>query len=219
MCCGDFNEILHPDEKRGGNDSNMNLINDFREVLRYCGLKDVGYRGYAFTWNNGRYGKGFVEERLDRFVCSKAQSDRFVDCEASNLDTRTSDHCPVLMAVQERREGMNQRDRHSSRIHYEDMWSSYDECKEIIKEEWSLCINWSREDPVQSFRQVTKASMGRLLVWSKLEFKKHDRILEKLKIQLRELKQRRVQYVNGEEIRKVEKQIQNILMDEEIYWK
>ena len=44
-------------------------------------------------------------------------------------------------------------------------------------------------------------------------------ILEKLKNQLRELKQRRVQYVNGEEIRKVEKQIQNILMDEEIYWK
>jgi len=61
--------------------------------------------------------------------------------------------------------------------------------------------------------------MGRLLGWSKLEFRKRDRKLEKLKNQLRELKQRRVQYVTGEEIRKVEKQIQNILMDEEIYWK
>ncbi|KAH9715526.1 putative reverse transcriptase/RNA-dependent DNA polymerase [Citrus sinensis] len=109
LCCGDFNEILHLDEKRGGNDRNVNLINDFREGLRDCGLKDVGYRGCAFTWNNGRYGKGFVEERLDRFVCSKAWSDRFVDCAASNLDTWTSDNCPVLMAVQERREGMNQR--------------------------------------------------------------------------------------------------------------
>ena len=59
--------------------------------------------------------------------------------------------------------------------------------------------------------------MDRLLGWSKLEFRKSDRKLEKLKNQLRELKQRRVQYVNGEEIRKVEKQIQNILMDEEIY--
>jgi len=88
-----------------------------------------------------------VEERLDRFVCSKAWSDRFVDCAASNLDTWTSDHCPVLMAVQERMKGMNQRGRHSSRIHYEDMWSSYDVCKEIIKEEWGLYRNWSSEDP------------------------------------------------------------------------
>ncbi|KAH9656688.1 reverse transcriptase domain-containing protein [Citrus sinensis] len=104
LCCGDFNEILHPDEKRGGNDRNVNLINEFREVLRDCGLKDVGFRGYAFTWNNGRYGEGFVEERLDIFVCSKAWSDRFVDCAAGNLDSWTSDHCPVLMVVQERRE-------------------------------------------------------------------------------------------------------------------
>ncbi|KAH9647988.1 hypothetical protein KPL70_025411 [Citrus sinensis] len=219
LCYGDFNEILHPDEKRGSNDRNVNLINEFREALRDCGLKDVGYRGYDFTWNNGIYGKGFVEERLDRFVCSKAWSDKSVDCKASNLDTWTSDHCPVLMVAQERREGMNQRGRHSSRIHYEDMWSSYDVCKEIIKEEWSLHRNWSSEDTVQSFRQATKASMGRLLGWSKLEFRKCDRKLEKLKNQLLELKQRRVQYVNGEEIWKVEKQIQNILLDEEIYWK
>ncbi|KAH9658604.1 hypothetical protein KPL70_023557 [Citrus sinensis] len=163
LCCGDFNEILHSDEKRGGNDRNVNFINDFREVLRDCGLKDVGYRGYAFIWNNGRYGKGFVEERLDRFVCTKAWSDRFVDCAASNLDTWTSDHCPVLMAIQERREGMNPRGRHSLRIHYENMWSSYDVCKEIIKEECRLYRNWSSEDPSQSFRQATKASMGRLL--------------------------------------------------------
>ncbi|KAH9736072.1 hypothetical protein KPL71_017960 [Citrus sinensis] len=219
LCCGDFNEILHPNEKRGGNDRNVNLINEFREVLRDCGLKDVGFRGYAFTWNNGRYGEGFVEERLDRFVCSKAWSDRFVDCAASNLDSWTSDHCPVLMVVQERREGMIQRGRHSSRIHYEDMWSSYDGCKEIIKEEWGLYRNWSSENSAQSFRQATKTSMGRLLGWSKREFRKRDRKLEKLKVQLRELKQRRVQFVDGEEIRKVEKQIQNILMDEEIYWK
>ncbi|KAH9734317.1 reverse transcriptase domain-containing protein [Citrus sinensis] len=196
LCCGDFNEILHPDEKRGGNDRNVNLINEFREVLRDCGLKDVGFRGYAFTWTNGRYGEGFVEERLDRFVCYKAWSDRFVDCAASNLDSWTSDHCPVLM----------------------DMWSSYDGCKEIIKEEWGLYRNWSSENSAQSFRQATKTSMGRLLGWSKREFRKRDRKLEKLKFQLRELKQRRVQFVDGEEIRKMEKQIQNILMDEEIYW-
>ncbi|KAH9648888.1 reverse transcriptase domain-containing protein [Citrus sinensis] len=173
--------VFLSETKSGGNDRNVNLINDFREVLRDCGLKDVGYQGYAFTWNNGRYGQGFVEERLDRFVCNKAWSDRFVDCEASNLDTWTLDHCPMLMAVQERSGGMNL--------------------------------------SVQSFRKATKDSMVRLMGWSKMEFRKRDKKLEKLKNQLRGLKQRMVQYENGEEIWKVEKQIQNILMDEEIYWK
>lgn len=49
LCFGDFNEILHPNEKRGGNDRNLNLINNFIEVLRECNLKDIGYKGYPFT--------------------------------------------------------------------------------------------------------------------------------------------------------------------------
>ena len=99
----------------------MNLINEFSDALRDCNLKDVGFKGYPFTWSDGRYGQGIVEERLDRFVCNKDWSDIFVDCEASNLDTWSSDHCPVLMEVQERSGGMIHDGRQSSRIHYEDM--------------------------------------------------------------------------------------------------
>ena len=77
--------------------------------------------------------------------------------------------------------------------------------------------NWNSENPVQSFRKATKDSMVRLMGWSKMELRKRDKKLEKLKNQLRGLKQRRVQYENGKDIWKVEKQIQNILMDEEIY--
>lgn len=53
----DFNEILHPYEKSGGNDRNLNLINDFREAMRDCDLMDVSYKGYPFTWSNGDLGK------------------------------------------------------------------------------------------------------------------------------------------------------------------
>lgn len=56
LCFGDFNEILHPNEKSGGTDRNLNLINNFREVLKECNLKDIGYKGCPFTWSNGRYG-------------------------------------------------------------------------------------------------------------------------------------------------------------------
>ena len=42
----------------------------FRHTLLQCGLVDLGFRGYRFTWRNGRYGAAFVEERLDRFVAT-----------------------------------------------------------------------------------------------------------------------------------------------------
>lgn len=60
LCFGDFNEILHPNEKIGGNDRNIDLIREFREALCDCNLVDLGCKGYLFTWNNGRFGKDFV---------------------------------------------------------------------------------------------------------------------------------------------------------------
>ena len=45
LCFGDFNEILHPHEKSGGNERNVNSINSFRQPLRDCELADVGYKG------------------------------------------------------------------------------------------------------------------------------------------------------------------------------
>ena len=72
---------------------------------------------------------------------------------------------------------------------------------------------------MQVFRNSAKKSMARLLYWSKREFRRREKKLEKLRVQLQGLKLRKVQYENEVEIKKVEKQIQNILIDEEIYWK
>ena len=74
--------------------------------------------------------------------------------------------------------------RQFSRIHYEDMWSSYDECKEIIKEEWRLFGNWRGENLVQVFRNSAKKLMARLLCWSKGEFRRWEKKLEKLRVQM-----------------------------------
>ena len=163
LCFRDFNEILHPCEKNGGNERHPNLIHDFREALRDCDLLDVGFEGYLFTWSNGRYGPTFVEERLDRFVSNNAWRDIFSDCAATNIDTWTSDHCPVLMKVQERGNGMINNKRQATRSYYEDMWSPYDACKEIIEEEWSWQGSGNNENLVHLFQKVSKKSLSRLL--------------------------------------------------------
>ena len=77
LCLGDFNEILKLDEKTGKNDRRVSSINEFREAINVCGLKELGCKGYPFTWSNRRFGPHLVEERLDRFLCRKAWGSMF----------------------------------------------------------------------------------------------------------------------------------------------
>lgn len=70
-CFGDFNEVMHLHEKNGGNKKNLNMIAEFKEIVKAYNLLDIGYKRYPFTWSNRRYEENYIEERLDRFLCSK----------------------------------------------------------------------------------------------------------------------------------------------------
>lgn len=153
---------LHSNEKLGGNDRNVNLISEFREALQDCNLVDLGCKGYPFTWGNGRFGFDCVEEMLDRFLCNKELRERFDDCAATNLKTWTSDHCLVLMEVYEKGSGLSYLKKSAKRVHYEDMWSSYEACKEIVQREWSRHGNWKYANLVQLFKQTIMSSMTQL---------------------------------------------------------
>lgn len=67
---GDFNSILHVDEKMGGNQRQSWELTDFQNIVQESKLVDLGYVGYPFTWNNKRNGKENVRVRLDRFLAS-----------------------------------------------------------------------------------------------------------------------------------------------------
>ncbi|KAL2901504.1 Transcription factor PCF7 [Bienertia sinuspersici] len=50
---GDFNETLRYEEKEGGADKVRRGIEEFRDTLDECSLKDLGYNGCCFTWERG----------------------------------------------------------------------------------------------------------------------------------------------------------------------
>lgn len=62
---GDCNEILNIEEKIGGHLRRRQLMEDFRDALNACELKDMGYLGLVYTWSNKREGNVLVQERLD----------------------------------------------------------------------------------------------------------------------------------------------------------
>ena len=70
LLMGDFNEILSSDERFGESVSSQRSMFEFGEVLNRCSLVDLGYRGYPFTWDNGRYAEAYIQKRLDRAVAS-----------------------------------------------------------------------------------------------------------------------------------------------------
>ena len=87
LCFGDFNEILMPFEKLGGNVRDVRMMFEFREAMRECELVDLGWKGQPFTWSNQRYGPHLTEERLDRFLCNRSWGNFFQETVAKTLVT------------------------------------------------------------------------------------------------------------------------------------
>lgn len=90
---GDFNQILHPNDKLGGADPNLNLINHCRNILNALHLSDLGYVGYNFTWKRGQ-----VMERLDKDYNNQCWSLLFPNAYLYHLFfLQISDHCPIQL--------------------------------------------------------------------------------------------------------------------------
>ncbi|KAA3468220.1 reverse transcriptase [Gossypium australe] len=83
LVSGDFNEILYPFEKSGGQLREERRMVAFREALEDCQLMDLGFQGPWFTWERGNLPETNIRERLDRgwlmrIGCTFSNKERFV---------------------------------------------------------------------------------------------------------------------------------------------
>lgn len=193
------------------------MVSEFRKTLRECELRDLGFTRYPYTWSNRRFGYQLIEERLDRFLCNKIWGNCFQEKLALNLVDWSSDHHSILMDVVEKGKRIRYVRKTFQRTHYEDMWSPYERCREIVKHEWKGTSCWNKGNPVDLFRKKSKESLAELKLWSNEEFKGRRRKLEQLKEKLKEIRQGYSHYEDADEIKKTERHIDNILLDEEIY--
>ncbi|KAK9226298.1 hypothetical protein WN943_011345 [Citrus x changshan-huyou] len=97
--------------------------------------------------------------------------------------------------------------------------SPYEKCKEIVQHEWHVKSNWSCEDPISRFKKAAKDSLAELQLWSKEEFQGREKKVQKLIEKLKAYRESNNQYVNGIEIQSLKGQIDDLLTDEEIYWR
>lgn len=188
-------------KKNGGNDRDANWINDFRKVIRECKLRDLGCISHPFTWFNKRFGPYFIEEMLDRFLRNDDWTQTFQDHATKNLITWCSNHNPVVMEVIGRNKGAGYNKKTMLRFHYEDMWSPYKECKEIVKQEWAQKGAWVGSNPIQIFKKVNRDTLAELRCWSRETFKGSKEKLEKLMNIIKELQEHGRQHECREELK------------------
>jgi hypothetical protein len=62
---GDFNAILHTDDRVGGDMQWYQHQDDFRHCIRQSKLIQIPYTGPRFTWHNGQHGSHTIQKKLD----------------------------------------------------------------------------------------------------------------------------------------------------------
>jgi hypothetical protein len=129
---GDFNKAMWQYEHFSETKRGEKQMADFREVLECCGLRDVGFSGVPWTYNNNKPGSRNVKVRLYRGVATQGWLNRFFDVAVVHLTSPCSDHCPLLLQIQ-REEVSSSSGRQQN---YEIMWEREASLGEQIQQVW-----------------------------------------------------------------------------------
>ncbi|KAK1356400.1 putative endonuclease/exonuclease/phosphatase [Heracleum sosnowskyi] len=142
LCCGDFNQILRHFEKKGGKEAPSYLMNNFRETVEICNLKEIRVEGSTYTWCN-KQEKHLVFERLDRGFCNSQWEDLFPITVEKHLQRWGYDHCPILIEFAVTVEGLDcGKKKQNTRFHFGVAWKMEEECRKIIERSWDiLCVD------------------------------------------------------------------------------
>jgi hypothetical protein len=101
LLAGDFNDIAHPSEKRGGIPAQQRRCDKFVDRINECNLIDCGASGPKFTWRGPTFQNGDrIFERLDRALSNDDWRLGFPNAAVKVLPrVNFSDHHPMIIAL------------------------------------------------------------------------------------------------------------------------
>ena len=182
----------------------------FREVIDTCGFQDMGFEGPKFTWCNQRLNKGRIQLRLDKVLASVEWAEHYQNARVYHIMEPTSDHCAILLTDQQHPPIQRQK-----RFHFEEAWTKYEKCKEVIQEAW---INYSStQSTVGLVEALTECAAG-LSRWSRTDLGYYPRKIQEKRKSLQVLVQEDKDGNKGAKINELRKEINELLEEEEIRW-
>lgn len=130
---GEFNETLWQHEHFSRSSHGENKKSAFWGTLTVRQLTDQGFMGLSFTYDNRQRVERNVHIRLNRACVDEAWGDLFPPSCVRHLVSPWSDHCPILLQLEE--ENTVQRRRSFRR--YEIMWEHDPMLPEVIANAWA----------------------------------------------------------------------------------
>ncbi|XP_074352235.1 uncharacterized protein LOC141691391 [Apium graveolens] len=128
---GDFNDLMHNDEKKGRHKHPQNLLNGFRNTIEDCSLIEVDLKGGDFTWEKSKGTTNWVQERLDRCFASSDWWSRFSLCTLTIFYAIVSDHEPIKLELVNTKIPSNQ-----FRFRFENTWLKESSFHEEVSSFW-----------------------------------------------------------------------------------
>ncbi|KAI8028987.1 hypothetical protein LOK49_LG01G02520 [Camellia lanceoleosa] len=125
-------------EKRSGLARPHWSLFPFRSFVDGCGLLDLGYHGFPFTWRNNRHTEGYIVERLDRVLASADWRVSFDRATVTHCECVGSDHNSLLLDLYPHTV------RPRSWFKFDSWWIGERDCKTTIQRSWEAIIPGSR---------------------------------------------------------------------------
>lgn len=212
LCCGDFNEILSSEQKQGGLPKPLRQMQEFRETLLHSELVELGFSGNVFTWDNGRLGEDFMQERLDRACATLAWRDLFPHAKVTHIQASYLDHVPLLITTSK---PTNLGKRKKLPRRFEEKWVSHPMCEEVIWEAWGMEV--LNKSPMFILFEKIKKCRTTLVDWSRITFGNAKSTLQEKQVVLDKLSmQNMVEHLQTFNALKTE--INTILHQDELFW-
>ncbi|XP_057803472.1 uncharacterized protein LOC131018756 [Salvia miltiorrhiza] len=119
-------------DKRGRVDHSSWLLNGFRAAVIDCGISDIPFIRYLFTWCREIGTNNFVEEHLDRGMATASWKSLFPGANLTPLTVPMSDHVPLLLKCQIVFSSVNNR-----RFRFENKWCLELELPNVVRDCWT----------------------------------------------------------------------------------
>ncbi|CAM8951541.1 unnamed protein product [Rhodiola kirilowii] len=128
---GDFNEILYSNEAREGRQRFQWQMRNFREAVEDCGLSDLGFTSFLFTFSNHRLGEAEYLARLDRVFAYADWKRVHPRASVSHVQLHASDHQLIVLDIDPRSGG-----RRARLFRYEAMWFDHPDYAKMMEDFW-----------------------------------------------------------------------------------
>ncbi|XP_019258914.1 PREDICTED: uncharacterized protein LOC109237108 [Nicotiana attenuata] len=94
LAMGDYNGVLHPQDKQYGSEVQEMETKDFKEYMRDTGMNELQYVGRSYTWTNNH-----TYSRIDRGLVNITWMMTMPNVKVQLLEPMVSDHSPLKLVI------------------------------------------------------------------------------------------------------------------------